>query len=427
MQRLVKAYSFGLLIAVTTACQQSVPVGMEGKSCSRVGESTSNDDGCCTCASDKTWQCTEQECSSGAGGSSANGTTPGTGASTGSVGTPGAGGGSGSGTPSDPNPIPQDPRLMGDGTSNRTGLGGHWWTYVDRSGRSKVEPHTGKSNPYDTWTYPAELAGSIGEGFGIENGAYRVRGYVGGEPAYNSEEEEDMDPYWDGFYAKRLLVVGSPNTVDYCEGDTCGEMTYPKAGIGFGLQNQNVPLGALAEDKVGIAFRMKLGPGHGLDDDGRPYPVYVELPMDLTDAPDPTLGDQFGTEYAGLGAPNLPLCTFVNSPGGMNGGVVGRSDKSCFRHLTTQENVDLDLTTEWQTFCLGWDAFGVPPFPPADMDFTVAEQRAHLIKVQFEAFMPKIYTTTTLFDFYVDDVWLLDQAKWDEVCANAVIPQNPWY
>lgn len=412
MQRLVGAYGFGLFIAVTAGCERSVPVGVEGKSCARVGATTSNDEGCCTCNEDKTWQCTDRECSSGSGGTSGGGATTGT-------------GGSKSGTATTPNEIPQDPRLMGDGTSNRTGLGGYWWTHVDRSGRSRIDPYTGKVDPLDTWTYPAKLAGAVGVGTGIEDGAYRVRGYVGDEPAYDSVEEEDMDRYWDGFYALPRSIIGAPDTSDFCDGDSCEEMAYPMAGLAFGFQNRNAPLGVLAADKVGIAFKMKLGPGHGLDEDGKPFRIDVELPLDLTDAPDPTLGDQFGTQYAGLGTPNLPLCTFANSPKGEDGQVVGRAEKGCFRHLSTWGNTDLELTTEWQTFCLAWNTFGAPPFPPESLiGVSVAEQRARLIKVQFEAFRPSQGGMNFAnFDFYVDDVWLLDQAKWDELCASAVIPQ----
>lgn len=309
---------------------------------------------------------------------------------------------------------------MGDGTSNRTGLGGYWWTHVDRSGRSLVEPYTGKVDPMDAWTSPAVLAGSIAPGMGIEDGAYHVRGYIGPEPNYMSEREEDMDRYFDAFYAKLSRLVGAPVPVEVCADGTCGELVFPQAGLGFSFHDHNVPLGADASDKLGFAFRIKLGPRHELDDDSRPFPVYVELPTDLTDVPDPTLGDQFGTQYAGVGEPNVPLCTFVNSLD-QSGKMVGRADRSCFRHLTTQGNVELELTSEWQTFCLAWSAFNAPPYPPTDFEARASGQFARGIKLQFEGYRPDEAEPVRQFDFYVDDVWLLDQAKWNEICPQAIV------
>jgi hypothetical protein len=198
-------------------------------------------------------------------------------------------------------------------------------------------------------------------------------------------------------------------------------MAYPEAGLGFSFHDLNVPLGADLEGKLGVAFRIKLGPRHELDDDARPFPIYVELPTDLTDAPDPTFGDRFGSAYAGLGEPNVPLCSFANSLGGPER-VVGRTEKSCFRHLTTQSNTELDLSSEWQTFCLSWDKFEAPPYPPADFATRVAGQVSHITKLRFEAYRPGEDDEGKLFDFYVDDVWLLDQAKWDEICPTAVVP-----
>lgn len=311
-----------------------------------------------------------------------------------------------------------DSTLMGSGKDNKTGLGGYWWTYVDRSGKSKVEPNTGKVDPMDTTTKPPKLQGSVSPGNGIDDGAFHVKGYVGPEPNYLSEEEADMDRYVDAFYGK-----GAP--YEYCMEESCGEMAYPTAGIGFSFKNKNAPLGNDASDKVGISFRMKLGPDHGTDANDDPQPVFVELPMDLTDVPDPTFEDQFGTAYvAGGSQPNKPFCTFPNSDNG-DGEKVGRSDKSCYRNATTQGNTDLALTTEWKTFCLAWDKFDAPPYPPSDFADripSVAETKARMIKVQFAAYKPGEKEEAAKFDYFVDDVYLLTQAKWDEVCGAAEVP-----
>lgn len=311
---------------------------------------------------------------------------------------------------------PPDESLMGDGTSNKVGLGGYWWTYVDRSGKSEVIPDTGKEDPMDTTTIPPVLAGSLGPGVGLEDGAFHVKGHVGSEPEYDSEEEADMDRYVDAFYGK-----GKP--AEHCLQDSCGEMAYPTAGIGFSFHDKNRPLGAKADDKVGISFRMKLGPDHARDGD-EPYPIYIELPMDLTDVPDPTFKDEFGTAFvAGGSGPNKPFCTFPTSANA-DGDEVGRSDKSCYRNPTTQENTEFEVTEEWQTFCFRWDKFGAPPFPPGDFTDripSVAEMKQRLIKVQFAAFKPKSGDAVD-FDFFVDDVYLLTEALWSEKCNSAQVP-----
>lgn len=316
---------------------------------------------------------------------------------------------------------PPDESLMGDGTSNKVGLGGYWWTYVDRSDKSKVEPNTGKEDPMDTTTIPPKLAGSLGPGVGLEDGAFHVKGHVGDEPKYDSPDEVDMDRYVDAFYGK-----GKP--AEHCLEDSCGEMAYPTAGIGFSFHDKNKPLGAKADDKVGISFRMKLGPDHGVDEDDKPRPVFIELPMDLTDVPDPTFKDEFGTAFvAGGSGPNKPFCTFPNTQleGGDEGEIVGRAQKSCYRNPTTQGNTDVEVTNEWKTFCLSWDKFAAPPYPPDDFETripSVGEMKQRLIKVQFAAYKPPVGEGPADFDYFVDDVYLLTEALWSEKCNSAQVP-----
>jgi hypothetical protein len=321
------------------------------------------------------------------------------------------------------NPI-MDTSLMGDGSSNKTGLGGYWWTYVDRSGKSSVSPDTGKIDPMDTTTTPAKLKPSIGVGNGIEDGMYHVTGTVGVAPAYN--DTTVYDTYWDGFYG----TSGSIGPV--CGAQGCLEMKYPAVGIGLGFKAKNAPLGADADKKAGISFKMKIGPKHP---DIATAPIAVSLPMDLTDVPDPTFNDEFGTNYAGiapvlpaLAGKNVPICTF---PGSLkaDGSMQGSNSKSCFANMTTDGTTKLDPTTTLTTYCLGWAAFGQPswatgalsaasPIPVTD----VAKLKAHIIKLQFDAFKPAAGAAAAVdFDFYVDDVILVDEDKWDTVCKDAKI------
>ena len=323
--------------------------------------------------------------------------------------------------------IPMDSSLMGDGTSNKTGLGGYWWTYVDRSGKSEVSPDTGKSDPMNTTTRPATsiLKSSIGPGVGIEEGAFHVTGKVGVAPKYN--DTTVYDAYWDAFYGP-----ASQDAPNVCGADGCLEMKYPAVGIGFGFKAKNVPLGVEgAKGKIGLVFKMKLGATHPAAS-----PINVSLPMDVTDVPDPTFEDQFGSKFAGVepqgnAAPgtNTPICTF---PGTLkdDGTQVGSTNKTCFANPTTdgtQTNIVADLNTStFTTVCLKWSAFANPswaatalsnPSNPVPVNGVIPER---IIKMQFDAFKPlDTATEAVIFDFWVDDVYLADQAKWDTLCAPA--------
>lgn len=334
------------------------------------------------------------------------------------------------------NPV-MDTSVMGDGKSNKTGLGGYWWTYVDRSAKSSVTPDTGKTDPFDTTKTPAELKPSIAEGNGIENGAYHVKGVVGVSPKY--DDTTVWDTYWDGFYG----VAGStaPNV---CGPDGCREMKYPAVGLGFGFKAKNVPLGKDADGKVGIAFKMKITAGE--HPDITTAPINVSLPMDLTDVPDPTYGDLYGSKYANF-APtgnaaagtNTPICTFPGTITGTGADgkptFMGSNSKTCFANMTTDGNLKtaagttttLPVTAEWQTFCLGWAAFGPPTWAKSGLAAakpvgisTLEPLKDRIIKLQFDAFKPPDTAAEAVkFDFWVNDVILLDDAKWKTVCKDA--------
>lgn len=320
-----------------------------------------------------------------------------------------------------------DASIMGDGTSNKTGLGGYWWTYVDRSDKSNVSPYTGKVNATDTTETPPTLKDPIAPGNGIDEGAFHVTGKVGIAPYYAATDQ--YDPYWDAFYGPD----GSQAKV--CGEDGCKEMKYPAVGIGFGFQANNIPLGAKANGKKGLSFKIRLGANHGKDPQNNDqfYPVNVSLPTDLTDAPDPTFQDQFGTQYANNEAPpNKPLCTFPGSL--VDDKEVGSDLKTCFANMTTEGNTTLELSGDWTHFCLAWDRFAPPTWTKgqlADAGLESMDQgKTHLTKVQFDAYKPPYDAKAEEgfavdFDFYLDDVLLVDEAKWDTVCADAVQPDAP--
>lgn len=324
-----------------------------------------------------------------------------------------------------------DKSVMGDGTTNQTGLGGYWWTYVDRGDTSLVDPNTGKKEPRNAAA--KELLAGLSNGNGIAadetgNLAFHITGKVGPAPAY-PPPEDIYDDYWDASYS------------DICVDGKCSEYRYPSAGLGFGFKAKNVPLGADAAGTKGLGFRMKLGSTHAkAADNTTPRPVTVSVPMDYTDVPDPSFEDEFGTKYLPAGAndilypgqaadANLPLCSFPGTKIPGTEDVVGSQAKTCFCNMTTGagKNKPLPLTETWQTFCVTWEDFGAPDwgglssvsYPEGGI---MAVDPAHVIKMQFDAYKP--VTTdgaeySAIFDFWVDDVALLDQAKWDTYCAGA--------
>lgn len=310
-----------------------------------------------------------------------------------------------------------DTSLMGDGNGSRTALGGYWWTYVDRTLASKVKPNTGKLDP--TNARSTALKVGLAPGYGLEidgsHPAYHVTGKV--VPVPSSLES---DSYWSEFYG------------EICQDGDCGEQKYPAAGIGFGFKPKNAPLGrkAFASDGSplkGIGFRMKLGIDHARVDDVF-QPVAVSAPMDLTDAPDPSFGDKFGTLYAELNTAlypdadrfsNFPICSFPSTykPDGKR--IYGASNKTCFCNLTKT----LDATDQWKTFCVPWEEFESPPWgdlnnalvPDGGITQVIPER---LIKIQFDAYKPSAGEEEAAFDIWIDDVRLLGDTAWDGYCAS---------
>lgn len=315
--------------------------------------------------------------------------------------------------------------LMGDGSSNKTELGGYWWTLVDRSGKSEVMPYVGKLDPTDTVTRPVELTGALREGNGIEDGKYHVKGRVAPPPV--AGDPMAIDRYWDAFYGPAGNQVPG-----FCGTNGCQAKMIPAAGIGFGFKSNNTPLGLDSEFRVGISFKAKLGPAHTTG-----KPVNLTIALDLTDVPDPTMADHFGSSHVDTFAPdqseatNAPLCRFAGSTTDVT--PYGTKRLSCFADLTTQGHSVLDVGTEMKTFCLNWDHFG----PPTGYEAEYAELHpgsegmtkaltAHAVKLVFQAHQPSSDETLdpVAFDFYVDDVFLLDETLWNEKCeqSGAIIP-----
>jgi hypothetical protein len=337
-----------------------------------------------------------------------------------------------------------DNSLMGDGTSAQTGLGGYWWTYVDRSGLSSVIPNTGKVNPTDAASSELNPGLSQGPGKGLEddgtgNLAYHVTGTVAFAPKWSSTLGADgiatnytatnptlnwVDPYVDANYGA------------LCKDGKCGEVKYPAAGLGFGFHASNKILGPDSKDgagapKVGISFRMKLGAGHGQTKvAGTPNDIAISLPLDLTDVPDPSFGDQYGTDFAqgtlasgatATAGKNVPFCSFPFSLKA-DGSVVGGPNKTCFGNLATI--ISPVPTTTWTNYCVTWEAFVPPGWASAGLTAAGLTSLStfvdRIIKMQFDAYKPaEAETVNAPFDFWVDDVYLLDASNQATHCAGA--------
>ncbi|MGC4066747.1 MAG: hypothetical protein QM784_19350 [Polyangiaceae bacterium] len=318
---------------------------------------------------------------------------------------------------------------IGSGETNSTILGGYWTTFVDRSGESQVVPYTGIVDMGSGEPESIQLARQIENGNGIEDGMYHVSGVVGVAPAPGDTSE--VDTYWDGFYG-----VEGRFGPGVCVAAGCGVPLTREAGIGVDFRYAVHPLEEQATGKVGISFKLKLGPNHP-----RKNPISVSLAMDRTDVPNPLFGEKFGTLYAGLpptgkaaSSVNTPICLFPGTSDA-DGAPVGAEKSTCFAHMTTDGHCKLDVTTEMKTFCLRWDHFGPPagheavwpsilgPYP-----LNESEPMWHSIGMRFEAYRPPHDAAAPApFDFYVDDVILLDDARWAVVCteADAVVPEMP--
>jgi hypothetical protein len=336
-----------------------------------------------------------------------------------------------------------DTSCMTKGENNKTGLGGYWWTYVDRTGISTVTPNTGKVAPTDPASTELKPGIADGPGLGVEpdetgNKALHVTGSVTFAPAYSKSLGTDgIAKNYPGVDFKDTYVDANYGTL--CAGGACGEVKYPAAGLGFGFKNGNASLGNDAVEKTGIAFRFKLGGTHGQTQTaGVPNPVAISLPLDLTDVPDPSFKDVYGTKYApgfvdgtqlasGAKIPdppaNAPFCSFPNSLMADGTSTVGGSNKICFANLATIINPP--PTTTWTSYCVKWDAFVAPSWAAgglqaAGLSALSSAFASRIIKMQFDAYKPtEKETVAAPFDFWVDDVYLLDATNEAEHCTGA--------
>jgi hypothetical protein len=317
----------------------------------------------------------------------------------------------------------QDRSLLGDATSNKTGLGGYWWSYVDRSGSSVVIPYNGKRNPNDTTTIPPALAEPLRFGYGLDpdasgNAAFHVRGSV-------APSSSLRDDYWNAFYSS------------ICDGGDCAIEEPYSAGLALQFKSNSRPLRYLANMSHGIRFRARIGATHATTGVGQPYPVTIRAATDYTEIPDPTMADNFGTAYVDGDVPSLylgqistqnyPLCAF---PGSVlkDGTVAGAEQASCGCHMAVTLPA---LTQMWQDFCVLWSAWrnpgcsapqGFPALPEA-LDATAAER---LTRMYFDAYKPTSDEQAVSFDFWLDDVYLIDaplDSNSDEAsaCTDAIV------
>jgi hypothetical protein len=316
------------------------------------------------------------------------------------------------------------PTSMGNGSSNKTGFGGYWWTYYDRGGKSNIDPDTGKVEPLNPFS--SELRSGISLGNGIEldgdNYAYHVHGEVGAAAAVSTEPV--LDVYWDAFYSS------------ICAGGECRQPLVPEAGIGFGLKAGNSVLGESSSFGIrGISFRAKVGGKHALNAKEEFRPIEVIAPMDLTDIPDPSFVDEFGSNYDELGKhaiyenlageTNLPLCIFPGFDSLVSNGLLEDSRSTCLCHFKSNP---ISLSKDWKTFCVSWSAFRNPgcnglettQYPPGGITELIPSR---ILKILFNAARPKIGEGAARFDFWIDNVLLVkslsDDAidSWVQVCG----------
>jgi hypothetical protein len=318
-----------------------------------------------------------------------------------------------------------NPKILGNGLNASDGLGGYWFTEVDRSLTTTIEPNTGKVDPLDPNS--TTLRSSLRTGYGLEddgagNTAFHVTGTVGAAPL-EPLTSSFSDEYWNQVYPQ-LCVDGD-----------CREVLSPKAHLGVGIRVGNQILGELGTGIQGIVFRAKVGENHDGLLQGIPRPIRVTAPMDLTDVPDPSFGDKFGTLYAeGADAAllaisenrNVPFCSFVGSKRFDGNGIVGTEDKTCFCHLQSPE---IPLSNQWKTFCIPLASFGDPgcpglakaTFPEGGITKVIPER---LIKILFEAYRPQGNEPATDFDLWVDDILMIAPKNvestelWDKYCGE---------
>jgi hypothetical protein len=322
-------------------------------------------------------------------------------------------------------PVVVDGTLLGDGRSNKSGTGGYWWTQIDRSGLTEIIPNTGKVYPNDP--EGRELRPGFSPGNGLEddgsgNVAFHITGTVPAAPTVSALSTL-KDPYWNATYGA-LCVNGD-----------CMEYKIPEARLSLELREYNRVVAEEGTPSKGISFRVRAGNKHGGLAEGTPRPLRVRTPMDLTDVPDPSFGDRFGSKYdaESLGhlptnelVSNAPFCLFAGSlrPDGMS--AVGDAGKSCFCHF---ESPEIFVTKEWKTVCVAWSAMAVPdscpglanaPYPVGGITKIIPER---LTKLHFDVYQPTSTEAAADFDLWFDDIRMLGEtstrttAVWDEYCG----------
>ncbi|HEY5960817.1 MAG TPA: hypothetical protein VIV60_29885, partial [Polyangiaceae bacterium] len=193
---------------------------------------------------------------------------------------------------------------------------------------------------------------------------------------------------------------------------------------------------------IGVGFKFKAGSTHAMNGDVF-RPIAVSVPTDYTDAPDPSFGDQFGSQYNNANSvlypthtpatDNLPICSFPKTPVPPEFKPVGSSGATCFANLTTANgaNKPLAISKDWQTFCLKWEDFAAPDWARSGLAAVAFPQGGitnldpkHAIKLQFDAYKPSSSEGAQNFDFFIDDVELLTSDEWTTFCANAKVVEK---
>jgi hypothetical protein len=286
-----------------------------------------------------------------------------------------------------------DRSKLSTGDTNQVSTGGYIWTYTDHN-KTPTETPTSESK---TWNYHATISPITNPETKFvvtmddaeHKNVLNVKGEVPIEIPWDLVSGQDpisIDTYWPTYYPDAMIPA------------------YPAAGLGFGFQPENVPYDATEGGKyIGIAFDMKANINMDL--------VWVSMPTEETDLPDPANKDKFQKQCDYYTASNNPASgassCFTNYRKGIfsASSIVGTGD--AYNTMAPQG--------EWKRYCVLFSEFAVPSWASPTVIDKMAEEKnhfnpAHALKVQWDMYQPKDGTNLTppaKFDVSIDNISLV--------------------
>lgn len=193
---------------------------------------------------------------------------------------------------------------------------------------------------------------------------------------------------------------------------------YPAAGLGFGfLANNRVFDGTGGGKWVGIAFDMKINLA-------TMTMLYVSMPMDGTDLPDPTFNDAFPKDCTYFTTSNAPVDGY----------------ETCFAHYrkgfhdassASGTYSTFGAAGAWKRYCVLYSEVGIPNWAnTATQQALPSFDPTKLIKVEWDMYQPNDGTDPlgAPFDISLDNVRLITEAEAHDVsnnCDPTMIGQPP--